>query len=81
MELQQHDLAHEFPEHKDTIRALKTSNAHFSKLFDEYHVINREVIRIEQNIEPVTDEYAENKKKQRLLLKDQLYALLAKAAH
>jgi uncharacterized protein len=80
MELQQHDLAHEFPEYKDAIHALKTSNAHFSKLFDEYHVVNREVIRIEQNIEPVTDEYAENKKKQRLLLKDQLYALLAQAA-
>jgi uncharacterized protein len=80
MELQQHDLAHEFPEHKDTIHALKTANAHFSKLFDEYHVVNREVIRIEQNIEPVTDEYAENKKKQRLLLKDQLYAMLAQAA-
>lgn len=80
MELQQHDLAHEFPEYKDAIHALKTSNAHFSKLFDEYHVVNREVIRIEQNIEPVTDEYAENKKKQRLLLKDQLYAMLTQAA-
>ena len=80
MELQQHDLAHEFPEHKVTIHALKTSNAHFSKLFDEYHAVNREIVRIEQNIEPVTDEYAENKKKQRLLLKDQLYAMLAQAA-
>jgi hypothetical protein len=80
MELQQHDLAHEFPEYKDAIHALKTSNAHFSKLFDEYHVVNREVIRIEQNIEPVTDEYAENKKKQRLLLKDQLYVMLTQAA-
>jgi len=80
MELQQHDLAHEFPEYKDAIHALKTSNTHFSKLFDEYHVVNREVIRIEQNIELVTDEYAENKKKQRLLLKDQLYAMLTQAA-
>lgn len=80
MELQQHDLAHEFPEHRDTIRKLKTSNSHFSKLFDEYHAVNREVVRIEQNIEPATDEYTENKKKQRLLLKDQLYAMLAQAA-
>ncbi|MEQ1601812.1 MAG: YdcH family protein [Methylophilaceae bacterium] len=45
-------------------------------MFDEYHEVNREVLRIEQNIEPVTDEYAEETKKRRLLLKDQLYAIL-----
>ncbi len=76
MEQQQHDLVHEFPEHKELIHTLKTSNNHFAKLFDEYHEVNREVLRIEQNIEPVTDEYAEETKKRRLLLKDQLYAIL-----
>jgi len=76
MEPQQHDLAHEFPEYKDRIHALKTGNAHFAKLFEEYHEVNREVLRIEQDIEPVSDEYAEGMKKKRLLLKDQLYAML-----
>jgi uncharacterized protein len=80
MEFQQHDLGHEFPEHRDTIHALKTSNPHFSQLFDECHAINREVLRIEQDIEPVTDEYEEEKKKLRLLLKDQLYVMLAQTA-
>ena len=76
MEPQQHDLAHEFPEYKDKIHALKTGNHHFAKLFDEYHQVNREVLRIEQEVEPVTDEYAEEMKKKRLLLKDQLFAML-----
>jgi len=76
MEPQQHDLVHEFPEYKDRIHALKTGNAHFAKLFEEYHEVNREVLRIEQDIEPVSDEYAEGMKKKRLLLKDQLYAML-----
>jgi uncharacterized protein YdcH (DUF465 family) len=33
-----HDILHEFPEFKEKITALKTSDAHFRKLFDEYQV-------------------------------------------
>jgi uncharacterized protein YdcH (DUF465 family) len=40
-----HELAEEFPEYKDRIHDLKVSDAHFRKLFDEYHEINREVHR------------------------------------
>ena len=29
-----HELAEEFPEHVDSIHTLKTTNAHFAKLFD-----------------------------------------------
>lgn len=76
MELQQHDLHHEFPEHKEAIHALKTSNHHFQRLFDEYHDVNRHVRRIEENNEPVTDMEFENLKKQRLHLKDQLYSMI-----
>ena len=35
MELQQHDLHHEFPEYKDAIHRLKTASHHFARLFDE----------------------------------------------
>jgi uncharacterized protein YdcH (DUF465 family) len=42
-----HELAEEFPEYKDRIHDLKVSDAHFRKLFDEYHEINREVHRTE----------------------------------
>ena len=40
-----HDLHHEFPEFKDTIHQLKMSNHHFTRLFDEYHKVNREVLK------------------------------------
>ena len=76
MELQQHDLHHEFPEYKDAIHALKTGNHHFARLFDEYHRVNRDIRRIEENEEPVTDAALEEMKKQRLKLKDELHAML-----
>src|SRR5690606_1286827 len=64
MELQQHDLHHEFPEYKDAIHQLKTGNHHFSKLFDEYHRVNKDIRRIEENEEPVMDEALEDMKKE-----------------
>lgn len=71
-----HDLVHEFPEYKDKIHELKTHNAHFSRLFDDYHEVDREVRRIEQDIETTSDAYAEELKKKRLKLKDELFSML-----
>jgi uncharacterized protein YdcH (DUF465 family) len=76
MELQQHDLHHEFPEHAEAIHRLKTSNHHFAKLFDAYHKVNKDIRRIEENEEPVTDAAMEVLKKERLKLKDELGAML-----
>lgn len=76
MLLQPHDLHHEFPEYKDAIHELKETNHHFSRLFDEYHRVNKDIQRIEENEEPVTDIVLEDMKKQRLKLKDELYAIL-----
>lgn len=75
-----HDLAHEFPELKERIHQLKTGDAHFRRLFDEYHTTSRQIERIEANIEPTSDAVLENFKKQRLALKDELYSLLKQAA-
>jgi uncharacterized protein len=74
--LPKHDLVHEFPEFKDKIHELKTSNAHFARLFSEYHVADHEVHRIETGAQPSADEHLENCKKKRLHLKDQLYMML-----
>ena len=76
MELQQHDLHHEFPANNDAIHVLKTANHHFARLFDEYHRLNKDIRRIEENDEPVTDEALEDMKKLRLKLKDELHAML-----
>jgi uncharacterized protein YdcH (DUF465 family) len=74
-----HDLLHELPEYKDKIHDLKTSNAHFAKLFDEYHEVDHEVRRIEQGVETPSDDYAEEVKKKRLALKDELFQMLQAA--
>jgi uncharacterized protein YdcH (DUF465 family) len=72
-----HDLVHELPEFREKIHQLKLVDNHFSKLFDEYHLINSEVLRLEAENIPVTDEAFEALKKQRLNLKDKLYSILA----
>ena len=42
-----HELAEEFPDKVDVMSALKQSDAHFAKLADEYHEINRAVLKDE----------------------------------
>ena len=74
-----HDLLHELPEYKDKIHEMKLSNAHFAKLFDQYHEVDHEVRRIEQGIETPADEYTEEVKKKRLALKDELFQMLQAA--
>ena len=76
MVLEPHDLHHEFPEYGEAIHALKLSNAHFARLFDEYHELNKHVQRVEMLAELTTDAELEELKKQRLKLKDDLYAIL-----
>ena len=78
MNIQKHDLHHEFPEFKDEIRILKMSNNHFSKVFKEYHELDHEVIRIEEGVENTTDEYLDELKLQRLNHKDELFLMLKK---
>lgn len=73
---EKHDLIHELPEYRDIIHKLKTSNKHFSRLFDKYHEIDHEVHRIETGVETTSDEYLEDKKKLRLHLKDELFNLI-----
>ena len=53
--MEQHDLNHEFPEYREQIHALKMSNGHFARLFDEYHDVNRNVVRVEVQAEIATD--------------------------
>lgn len=77
---EKHDLHHEFPEFKDAIHHLKMNDAHFARLFKEYHELDHEVLRIEQGVENTSDEYLEQQKKQRLHLKDSLFAMLKKHA-
>ncbi|TJY64978.1 DUF465 domain-containing protein [Sinimarinibacterium sp. CAU 1509] len=76
MTIEKHDLVHEFPELRDKIHELKTTNAHFARLFEEYHDADREVRRMEEEIETPSDDVVEQAKMKRVHLKDQLYAML-----
>ncbi len=76
---EKHDLVHELPEHRDTIHQLKMNNNHFARLFDNYHEVDREIHRIETGVENTSDAYLEERKKQRLHLKDELYSMIQKA--
>ena len=71
-----HELAEEFPELKDKIHEAKANNPHFLKLFDEYHEVNREVHRLETRVETASEDYEHELRKKRMVLKDELVAIL-----
>lgn len=71
-----HELHDEFPELGSKISALKVANAHFAKLADDYHVLNRTIHRAETEVEPMNEVELERLRKQRLSLKDQIFTLL-----
>ncbi|WP_027857110.1 YdcH family protein [Marinobacterium jannaschii] len=76
MSIEHHDLLHEFPEHRERIHNLKMNDAHFSRLFNEYHVVTKDVERMESEVEPVCTKTEADLKLKRLHLKDQLYKML-----
>ncbi|MGJ8561413.1 MAG: YdcH family protein [Litorimonas sp.] len=75
-----HELAADFPEYAKQLHQLKTTDAHFRKLADKYHDINRDVHRAETNIEPTSDDNMVDMRKQRAVLKDEIYGLLKACA-
>ncbi len=73
-----HELADDFPDQTDLIHRLKTTDAHFAKLADAYHAVNRDIHRAETRVEATSDEHEEALRKKRLHLKDEIAAMLAK---
>jgi len=71
-----HHLVAEFPEFKDKIHELKLNNRHFKKMFEDYEELDRKIHSIEQKIHAASDEHSEDLKKNRVKLKDKLYAVL-----
>lgn len=74
-----HELAEEFPADVEKMHALKQSDAHFARLFDDYHDINGQVHRAETDVEPTSDDHLTEMRKTRLALKDQIAAMLRSA--
>jgi len=68
-----------FKRDADLLTRLKTQDAHYARLADEYHAVNRAVHRHESEVEPLSDEHAEALKKQRLGLLDEITMIVTKA--
>ena len=69
-----------FPEYRDLITQLKTKDHHFTRLFDKHNALDHRIKALESHAEPGTHEQIETLKKEKLLLKDQLYQILKKAS-
>jgi uncharacterized protein len=74
-----HDLHAEFPEDGAIMHTLKMNDAHFQRRADEYHDINREIHRIEAEVDAASDTRTEELKKARLALLDEISAMIATA--
>lgn len=68
-----------FPEYRDLITQLKTSDHHFARLFDQHNAVDQKIQNMESRIEVATPEEIEVLKKEKLELKDQLYTILKQA--
>lgn len=71
-----HELHEEFPDQAQRISELKSADAHFARLADDYHEINRAIHRAETDVEPTDDLHMAEMRKKRLHLKDQIAGML-----
>jgi uncharacterized protein YdcH (DUF465 family) len=74
-----HPFVTEFPEHRETIRSLKLADSKFRAMFEEYHQLDDEICRIEEDVEYATDQQIDELKFKRAKLKDALYAAVRKS--
>lgn len=69
-----------FPEYRDLITQLKTTDRHFLNVFDKHNELDQKIKNMESHVEPGTPMEIEVLKKEKLVLKDELYTLLRKAS-
>ena len=69
-----------FPEYRDLISQLKTTDHHFMHLFDKHNTLDQKIQNLEARIEKATDIEIEVLKKEKLHLKDEIFNLLKSKA-
>lgn len=74
-----HELHEAFPRDVALLSRLKVDDRHFANIAERYHEVNRAIHRHETEIETLADDHAEELKKQRLAMLDEIAALLDKA--
>ena len=65
-----------FPEYRDLITQLKGNDAHFTRLFDKHNEMDQQIKNMESRLVQATAVEIETLKKEKLQLKDQIYAHL-----
>ena len=75
-----HSLAHEFPEHLDTINQLAASDESFASDAKKYNELDAEIRRLELDGSPIDDPDMHQLKHDRSELKDSLYQRLVAVA-
>jgi len=73
-----HPFVKEFPDHSETIRLLKLADGQFRAAFEEYHKLDDEICRIEEDVEYANDQQIYEVKFQPAKLKGLLYAAVRK---
>ncbi|WP_299413097.1 YdcH family protein [uncultured Sulfitobacter sp.] len=71
-----HELAEEFPDQMAQMAELRQNDAHFVKLSDSYHTLNRAIHRAETDVEPTSDDNMTRMRRERLGLKDEIATYL-----
>ena len=74
-----HELAEEFPADLAKIHTLKGADAHFARLVDEYHEVNRAVHAAETRLEAMDEAAEEALRRKRMALKDEIWKRLQAA--
>ena len=69
-----------FPAYRDLISQLKTTDHHFTRLFDKHNTLDQKIKNLETGIEKATDIEIEVLKKEKLHLKDEIFNLLKSKA-
>lgn len=70
-----------FPEFQEQISRLKSDNPHFERLYQKHNDLDQQIRDIETGRATGSSLDIEKLKKEKLHLKDRIYALLRESAH
>lgn len=71
-----HALAEEFADKAETIHRLKVENAHFRHLLELNETLYNDLQRMQSNEAPAADEEIRSREKRRLVLLDEIKAMI-----
>ncbi len=71
-----HDIAHDFPELQQALKALKTSDEQFKGMFEKYEAISNGLRQAQAGAGVMSEQYASAMRQQRHALKTDLFLML-----